>query len=54
MGPFENFYRGQIDYRGVTMTPNIFSDDGCYRLFLARLFVIYRMMGAIGVVGAPK
>ena len=35
-------------YRGVTITPNNFSDDGCYRLFFARFVVIFRVMGVIG------
>ena len=36
----------------VTITPNNFWNDGCYRPFLTCLFVIFRVMGVIGVNGA--
>ena len=39
---------------GVIIRFNNFSDNRCHRLFLARFFVIFRVMGAIGVIGAPK
>ena len=36
---------------GVTITPNNFSDDGCYRRSLAR--TNKGAMGVIGINGAP-
>ena len=32
----------------VTITPNNFWDEGCYRQFFARFFVIFRVMVVIG------
>ena len=31
----------------ATITPSDFSDDGCYRVFLARFLVIFRVLGVI-------
>ena len=38
--------RKQLQGR-VTITPSDFSEDGCYRVFLARFFVIFRVKGVI-------
>ena len=40
--------------QGATITPKNFLDDGWYRLILVRFFVIFREMGVIGVICAPK
>ena len=46
---FDNFVQGE----GI-IKPSNFWDDGCYRQFLARFFVIVQVMGVIGVIGAPE
>ena len=45
---FNNYFSLNFGVQGrVTITPSDFSEDGCYRVFLARFFVIFRVMGVI-------
>ena len=39
---------------GATITPSNFLDIGCYRVYLARFFVIFRVLFIIEVHGALK
>ena len=47
--PLENLLLGRFQrVQRVTITPDNFSDDGYFRLFLERFFVIFWEMGLIG------